>query len=359
MRIALLLVGGFAAACARAGGEGTVDAQEGTADAPPNGRMVTVSLRGPGSGSVTSTPSGIACPGDCEEPVTVGQTVTLTAQAGASSAFTGWSGAGCSGTGPCTFTANGPVEVSANFEESSQVPLSVGKLGNGSGSVTSSPGGIVCGATCAFGFDEGTVVTLMATPALGTSFTGWSGGGCSGTGSCVVTLTAPTSVNATFTLAQYALTVTKAGSGTVTSNPSGISCGADCTESYAHGTSVTLTATPNASGTFTGWSGGGCSGTGTCTVPMTAVTSVQASFSGPLTCSSVTNASSCTNGAISEINLGTISASSCRTQCQTQMGQKGMSSGCWLVALNNICYCRSGTLSTGGSNGNRPGGVCN
>jgi hypothetical protein len=51
------------------------------------------------------------------------------------------------------------------------------------------------------------------------------------------------------------VSTTGTGSGTVTSSPSGISCGADCSESYASGTSVTLTATPAAGSTFAGWSG--------------------------------------------------------------------------------------------------------
>ena len=55
----------------------------------------------------------------------------------------------------------------------------------------------------------------------------------------------------------YNLIVTKAGtgSGTVTSNPAGINCGTDCTESYASGTVVTLMATAAADSTFAGWSG--------------------------------------------------------------------------------------------------------
>jgi carbohydrate binding protein with CBM6 domain/List-Bact-rpt repeat protein len=75
------------------------------------------------------------------------------------------------------------------------------------------------------------------------------------------------------------LTVTKAGtgSGTVTSSPAGINCGSDCSESYASGTSVTLTAVPGAGSTFAGWSGA-CSGTGSCAVTMTAARSVTATF---------------------------------------------------------------------------------
>ena len=51
-----------------------------------------------------------------------------------------------------------------------------------------------------------------------------------------------------------------AGSGSVASVPVGINCGADCTEDYANGTVVTLTATPVTWSTFTAWSGGGCNG---------------------------------------------------------------------------------------------------
>src|SRR2546428_403995 len=60
-----------------------------------------------------------------------------------------------------------------------------------------------------------------------------------------------------------ALVVVRAGSGsgTVTSTPAGITCGADCSEPYASGTVVALTATPAIGSVFTGWGGGGCTGT--------------------------------------------------------------------------------------------------
>jgi len=68
---------------------------------------------------------------------------------------------------------------------------------NGLGAVTSSPAGINCGSTCSSSFTSGTPVTLAATPASGSIFAGWSGG-CTGTGSCVVTMNAAKAVTATF-----------------------------------------------------------------------------------------------------------------------------------------------------------------
>jgi hypothetical protein len=56
--------------------------------------------------------------------------------------------------------------------------------------------------------------------------------------------------------AKYQLTVTKTGTGTgtVTSNPAGIDCGGDCSETYSDGTLVDLTATASAGSHFVSWS---------------------------------------------------------------------------------------------------------
>ena len=78
---------------------------------------------------------------------------------------------------------------------------------------------------------------------------------------------------------QYLLTITKSGIGTGTVTATGINCGSDCNETYASGTSVTLTATVDSGSTFVSWSGG-CTGTGTsCTVTMDNAKSVNAEFS--------------------------------------------------------------------------------
>jgi uncharacterized repeat protein (TIGR02543 family) len=83
------------------------------------------------------------------------------------------------------------------------------------------------------------------------------------------------------------LAVTKAGtgSGTVSSAPSGISCGSTCAASYTTGASVTLSASPAAGSSFVGWSGA-CTGSASCTVAMSAAQSVTATFNttGSTTC---------------------------------------------------------------------------
>src|SRR5205823_5446669 len=75
--------------------------------------------------------------------------------------------------------------------------LTVTKAGTGSGTMTSSIGGIVCGAVCAVDFDQGATVNLFAAPGSGATFVGWAGA-CSGTASCSLTMNAAKTVTATF-----------------------------------------------------------------------------------------------------------------------------------------------------------------
>jgi hypothetical protein len=174
----------------------------------------------------------------------------------------------------------------ANVTLAPRFDLSVAKSGGGSGTVTSDVGGINCGATCTHTYDDATPVTLTATPASPSTFTGWTGAGCSGTGTCQVTMSQARSVTAGFAApgppppATFSLSVSKAGAGggSVTSSPAGIDCGATCSASYDDQTGVTLTATPDSGSQFDGW-GGDCAGTGGCTVTMSAARSVTATFS--------------------------------------------------------------------------------
>jgi hypothetical protein len=78
-------------------------------------------------------------------------------------------------------------------------------------------------------------------------------------------------------VATLAVTRTGSTSGTVTSEPPGITCGSDCSEPYATAIPVTLTATPAMGATFTGWLGA-CTGNAPCTLTPAAASSVSASF---------------------------------------------------------------------------------
>jgi len=158
----------------------------------------------------------------------------------------------------------------------SNYSLVVNKDGTGSGTVTSNPSGISCGSTCSTNFSYGTSVTLSASAASGSVFTGWSGA-CSGTGTCTVSMTANRSVTASFTITTYTLAGTISGSGTVNVNPPNTNYSSNFQRTYNYGTSVTLSATAGTGYAFAGWSGA-CSGTGTCTVSMTDNRSVTASF---------------------------------------------------------------------------------
>ena len=150
---------------------------------------------------------------------------------------------------------------------------------NGAGSV-SDGASFSCGSgTCTTTYAANASVTLTATPHSGSSFTGWSGD-CSGTSTCVLSMTASHTVTATFSNSGPQLNIGEAGNGTgtVSSNPAGISCQSTCTAPFSMGQIVTLTAVPSSGSTFMGWSGGGCSGTGTCSVTMNSAQTVVATF---------------------------------------------------------------------------------
>lgn len=251
---------------------------------------LNVGKTGSGAGTVTSNPSGIDCGSSCSAQFAQGMAVVLTAVADTGSAFAGWSGGGCSGSGTCTMKLTADTTVSAEFVTAppQEHELSISKNGTGSGTVSSLPVGIDCGSICSANFPAGSKVNLSAVAAPGSVFNGWSGGGCSGSGACQVTLSSDTTVTATFDQAPaklYTLSVTKdgTGSGSISSSPPGIDCGPTCSFDFAESTEVTLSASPAAGSYFAGWSGAGCSGTNDCSVKMVAGKQVSATFNMVLT----------------------------------------------------------------------------
>jgi YVTN family beta-propeller protein len=189
--------------------------------------LLTIIPGGNGAGTVRSVPTGINCGATCSVNFPSGTTVVLTATPSDGSTFTGWGAGPCEGTGTCTITLTSPpttVSVVANFAQgTNNFTLAVNEAGTGTGTVTSSPAGIVCppAATCSASFASGQVVTLTATPANGSTFAGWSGvAGCPGTGTCTVTVSAAVTVAATFNSSSpVIITVAPGSPSTVVTSP--------------------------------------------------------------------------------------------------------------------------------------------
>jgi hypothetical protein len=149
-------------------------------------------------------------------PYTVGATVSLTASSvpGATYLWTGANGFTSTEQNPtipnATTAMAGLYSVRAfagdctSPEAATTVvvlgaqTLAVSRIGSGSGSVTSAPEGIACGAGCIATFPGLSQVTLTATPDAGSRFAGWAGGGCFGTEPCTVTMDGATSISAMF-----------------------------------------------------------------------------------------------------------------------------------------------------------------
>lgn len=217
-----------------------------------------------GQGTVTSSPASIDCGSTCSADLDYGTTITLTATPDPGYTFLYWAGACASaGTSPsCTVSMTAARNVQAYFGYT-QVTLTVARPTDG----TVSGGNISCGynaTRCTATYDYGSVVTLTAYPRnVSKAFIAW-GGDCSGSATCVLTMTSNKSVTATFGTATYTLTthVAGSGSGTVTSSPAYLNCSSSdgtCSNAIPYFTYLTLDATPAAGSTFTGW-GGECAG---------------------------------------------------------------------------------------------------
>ena len=331
---------------------------------------VSVTVAGAGSGTVTSNPSGISCSNaTCSAVFINGNSVTLTA---VGAGFAGWSqgagnAAGCAGTGPCAFTVSSDSSVTATFNPSPPVTLSVTKSGGGSGTVTSNPGGISCGISCSVQFAGGTPVTLTATADAGSIFTGWTsvpGNAfhCNGTTvDCSMTLNTDTTVTANFVVQTVSFTLSTAmasapgngGGGTsITCSTAGAGGPfAPCAPSYNAGTNLWLQANPNNVSNFTGWSTGSgnglgspsaCNGTtGICNFSVTADSSITANFNRPTLTVTIVGAGS--------VSSSPTAITNCTTNCSAVFNKNTpitlTASGAGFAGFSG--GCTSGTTTCG------------
>lgn len=210
--------------------------------------------------------------GACQSEYLEGKKLTLKAVAEKEKGyeFAGWefgtgSAEACSGKGVCEFIISEESSVEAVFELISPL-LTIKYAGVGEGEVACRPWGGT-EETCEEKYEYGTELILVPEAFPGSEFLGFKNGkgsaeSCAGIASCSFTLKADSTIEAVFGPAMHALTITKAGTGqgTVTCN------GSACAASYPEGTELALKATPATGSSFAGWSGEGCSGTGTCVV---------------------------------------------------------------------------------------------
>ena len=150
-----------------------------------------------GSGRVVLHPVDVECRSNCNVPVDVGD-VQINAFGDTGWHFVRWDNPcdGYTAAGSCVLVnVRANVAITAVFER--DPTLTVTRSGSGSGTVTSELGGFTCPSTCSKTFSPGRTMTLVASAASGSTFTGW-GGACSGTGTCDVTMEADAAVVATF-----------------------------------------------------------------------------------------------------------------------------------------------------------------
>jgi hypothetical protein len=273
---------------------------------PTNLRTLTV--HNSGNGTVSSKPKGIKCGPTCsfaEAKMFENTVVTLEAKPGTEATFTGWSETAgtCTGTTtPCQVTMSEAHSLTAAFSAGKAIvnpqTLTLTKVGDERGKGTVKATGLTCEAECTktaaayFGGTEGpkakpaALVTLKQAPAFGSAFGGWSGCTEEKEGNCIVSMSSAKEVTAEYTLLPtQALSLSRSGNGTVSTKPKGIKCGPTCSAASAafpEGAVITVEAKPGTEATFTGWSSGAgtCTGTTTpCQVTMSEAHSLTAAFS--------------------------------------------------------------------------------
>lgn len=154
---------------------------------------LAVLLTGSGSGTVTSSPSGLDCGTSCTTSLAAGTAVSLYAAPSSGSVFSGWSGP-CGGTASCDLTANDDQFVTAAFSKLVSVPNTVG-LTQAAATTAIAGAGLAVGAvtqqsssTVASGYiisespAAGTDVASGSAVSLVVSTGGSSGGGTSSYG---------------------------------------------------------------------------------------------------------------------------------------------------------------------------------
>ncbi|MCC7570134.1 hypothetical protein KO465_02185, partial [Candidatus Micrarchaeota archaeon] len=223
---------------------------------------LTVVKTGPGRDSAVVTGGGINCGTTCTNSGSAGRTVALSASA---LGYTvSWSGCDSLSTDHCFVTMNSDKVVTANFEPTDTKTLTVQKSGTceANARLSASPF-INCGSVCSWTYNLNTGVNVFASyldnanePPTCCQVSSWTGCRTASGDSCAVIMDGDKTVKANFETVSYhnlKLTVNGPGSVRYSSVPT-LWCDSYCTKNYCHGTTTTLSASPN-SGYKVIWSG--------------------------------------------------------------------------------------------------------
>ncbi|MBV7327072.1 InlB B-repeat-containing protein [Chloroflexi bacterium TSY] len=216
---------------------------------------VNATAKPPEGGSISYTPD--------QSAYHHGDQITLTAVPSSGWSFTGWSGDVTGNALEQTLKVTGNHSIQANF---APVQYTINTTAN------PPKGGSIIHTPNQSTYHHGDLVTLIAVPSSGWSFTGWSGD-ITGNGlEQILKVTGNHSVQANFAPVQYTINTTanppKGGSIIHTPNQS----------TYHHGDQITLTAVPSSGWSFTGWSGDVAGNGLEQTLTVTANHDVQANF---------------------------------------------------------------------------------
>lgn len=301
--------GGWGPGCVDAGAEScsfTLGGSDRAVTAAFRGaRVLAVEIEGSGDGLV-SAEQGIACRrtarvvgGSCTVDARHGETVVLTASPAATSEFAGWTGdCDAPDAATCRVSLDASRSVTARFSALHRVEVIAGS-GDGRGRITG-PNGLDClldrartSGTCEVALLDGQDAKLTATPDGSTArkqtFAGW-GNDCVGskTKECALSqVTRARTVTAVFYDEQpVTVNLVGVGTGRAASAGGGIACirasgttTGKCAESLPWGTVATVTAMPDSTSSFSGWSGCEIVNGNTCTVTIGGPLLLTATFS--------------------------------------------------------------------------------
>jgi hypothetical protein len=233
-----------------------------------------------GTGTITSEPPGIVCPGTaCGADFDAGTNVTLTASAATGSRFGAWVSCPASSGAGCAVSLTDDTTTTAQFVRTPTIGVTI--TGTTDYALQSQPLGLACSGTrCTGVFDQGQTVLLTAADGVASRWKSWTS--CLATGACTVVVDdADVELGAVYR-DLVDVTATTAGSGVGSTSATGMPCNnGTCVGTYEVGTVVSITAQAAPGSRFVGWSGcDSVNGMGnvTCVVTPSAARAVVATF---------------------------------------------------------------------------------